>query len=136
MPINVDKKHWLAAKIDIVKRHIDLYDSSRASTQDWYQFNNIECLSVLFSYLLEVGGLYKERPDLTNNGTLVLDAFTISRVDAADCPQQTVSGDCGVFMLKFIEYLSSNRTLDFTQADIPLIRLKYAVDVFHDQLSL
>ena len=56
MPINVDKKHWLAAKIDIVKRHIDLYDSSRASTQDWYQFNNVECLSVLFPYLLEVGG--------------------------------------------------------------------------------
>ena len=132
MPINVDKKHWLAAKIDIVKRHIDLYNSSRASTQDWYQFNNIECLSVLFPYLLKVCGVYKKRPDLTNNGTLVLDAFTISRVDAADCPQQTVSGDCGVFMLKFIEYLSSDRTLDFTQADIPLIRLKYIVDVFHD----
>ncbi|KAF3457891.1 hypothetical protein FNV43_RR02551 [Rhamnella rubrinervis] len=43
--------------------------------------------------------------------------FSISR-QRSDCPQQTVSGDCGVVMLKCIEYLSSSKNFDYGQDNI------------------
>lgn len=83
-----------------------------------------------------VGGLYKKWSNLKYNDTFIFYAFGIYHVNVADCPQQTISSDCGVFMLKCIEYLSSGRTLDFTHADIQLIKEKYTIDVFYSQLSL
>ncbi|KAF3454955.1 hypothetical protein FNV43_RR05403 [Rhamnella rubrinervis] len=48
---------------------------------------NAESLRVLFPYVLAAGGFYDERPELTFNGTPILDAFSMSRMDAALCPQ-------------------------------------------------
>ena len=136
LPINVEDRHWIAAHVNIVTRHVTLYDSSRAATQDWFHFNNCECLTVLFPYLLKVGGFYNHRLELTYNGTPILNAFTISHIDVKQYPQQSISGDCGIFMLNCIKFLSSDRTIDFTQKHIPLFREKYFIEVFHNELSL
>lgn len=42
----------------------------------------------------------------------------------------TYSEDCGIFMLKFIKYMSTDLPFDFGQ-DINFFRKKYAVDVLH-----
>ena len=134
--MNNEDKHWLAAKVDLLSRHITLFDSARGATQDWFQFNNAECLQVLFLYLLEAGGFYKDRPSLKSEATATFQPFTISREEKDKCPQQSVSGDCAVFMVKCIEYLSAWRELDYVQDNMQFFREKYAVDIFHRELSM
>ena len=134
--MNNDGKHWVAAVVDIVMRHITIYDSSHKATQDWFQSNNAECLAVLFPYLLNVGGVYAERAELTNNGTPNLQKFTMSRVGPKAYPQQKVAGDCGIFMLKCFEYLIYDRKFDFNQTHIKLFREKYCVELFQKEFPL
>ncbi|KAF3439362.1 hypothetical protein FNV43_RR17639 [Rhamnella rubrinervis] len=136
VPVNCENKHWLAAHVDIPKRHVTLFDSNCAGTLDWFQVNNAESLGVLFPYLLNKSGFYDARPELASNCTQLLQPFSISRTKASDCPQQTVSGDCGVFMLKCIEYLSSSKNFDYGQDNIQFFREKYAVDIYHHRLSM
>ncbi|KAF3441115.1 hypothetical protein FNV43_RR15026 [Rhamnella rubrinervis] len=103
---------------------------------DWFSCN-LESLGVLFPYMLAAGGFYDERPKLTFNGTLILDAFSMSRIDAALCPQQSSSlGDCGMFILLCIDYLSAGRTLDYSQDRIEFFREKYAVGVYNNEFTL
>ena len=86
VPINNDGKHWLVGEVDIVKRHIALYDSEHKARQDWFQFNNAEPLNMLVPYILKVIGFYNHRQELTDNGNPSLDRFTISRTDVASFP--------------------------------------------------
>ncbi|KAF3445909.1 hypothetical protein FNV43_RR11086 [Rhamnella rubrinervis] len=118
VPVNCENKHWLVAHVDIPKRHVTLFNSSCARTLDWFQMNNAESLGVLFPYLLNKSSFYNVRPELASNCTQLLQPFNISRTKVSDCPQQTISGDCGVFMLKCIEYLSSSKNFDYGQDNI------------------
>ena len=111
--MNNGGQHWLAAKVDLLSWHITLYDSSRDAMQEWFQFNNAECLQVLFPYLLEVEGFYKDRPKLKSEATTLFQRFTISREEKEKCLQQSVSSDCAVFMVKCIEYMSVGREFDY-----------------------
>ena len=45
-------------------------------------------------------------------------------------------GDCGVYVLKFVEYLMAGLPLDFSHKDIPFFRRKYAEEVYARQLSV
>ena len=134
--MNNEDKHWLAAKVDLLSRHITLFDSARDATQDWFQFNNAECLQMLFLYLLEAGGFYKDQRSLKSEVTATFQPFTISREEKDKFLQQSVSGDCAVFMVKCIEYLSAGSELDYVQDNIQFFREKYAVNIFHRELSM
>lgn len=46
-----------------------------------------------------------------------------------DVPQQNNSSDCGVFVCKFIEYVSQDREFNFTCADMPRFRREIAVEL-------
>ncbi|XP_058068472.1 ubiquitin-like-specific protease ESD4 [Magnolia sinica] len=48
----------------------------------------------------------------------------------SDRPGQDNSDDCGVFMLKYIDFLSNMRKIDFTKEDIP----KFRKTIAHDYL--
>ncbi|KAF3451532.1 hypothetical protein FNV43_RR07627 [Rhamnella rubrinervis] len=62
VPVNNENKQWLAAEVDLVWRHVTLYDSSCTASNDSFQTCNAESLGVLFPYLLAAGGFYDERP--------------------------------------------------------------------------
>ncbi|KAF3454975.1 hypothetical protein FNV43_RR05423 [Rhamnella rubrinervis] len=91
VPVNNDNKHWLAAKVNIRRRHITLYNSDIAMTGDKFQCNNAKCLSILFPYFLMVHGYYDHHSDLKSEGNYNLQPFSIKREDDANLPQQTVS---------------------------------------------
>ena len=112
----------MATKVDHLSMHIILFDSTRDATKDWFQFNNAECLQVLFLYLLEAGGFYKDRSSLKSEATATFQPFTISREEKDKCPQQSVNNDCAVFMVKCIEYLSVGRELDYVQDNMQFFR--------------
>ncbi|KAF3442216.1 hypothetical protein FNV43_RR16132 [Rhamnella rubrinervis] len=56
IPVNNENKHWLATEVDLVRRHVTLYDSSCSVNDDWFQTCNAESLGILFPYLLAAGG--------------------------------------------------------------------------------
>ncbi|KAF3456018.1 hypothetical protein FNV43_RR00661 [Rhamnella rubrinervis] len=41
--------------------------------------------------------------------------------------RQVSSGDCGIFVLKYMEYLSAGRDMDFTSNDISFFRMKFTL---------
>ncbi|KAF3441470.1 hypothetical protein FNV43_RR15384 [Rhamnella rubrinervis] len=106
VPVNNDNKHWLAAKVDIRSWHITLYDSDIAMSGDKFQCKNVKCLSVLFPYFLMVHGYYDHHSDLKSEGNYNLQPFSIKREDDPNLPQQTVSGDCGIYIIKYIEFMA------------------------------
>ncbi|KAF3451950.1 hypothetical protein FNV43_RR08046 [Rhamnella rubrinervis] len=49
--VNNENKHWLATEVDLVRRHVTLYDSSCTASNDWFQTCNAKSLGVLFPYI-------------------------------------------------------------------------------------
>lgn len=45
-------------------------------------------------------------------------------------------GDCDIFILRFIKYLSVDRLFDFGYEDLPFIKWKYAFDMLYRSFSL
>ena len=76
----------MPTKVDLLSKHITLYDSARDAAHDWFHFNNVECLQVLFLYLLEFGGIYKDRLKLKTADTMTFQRFTINREEKDKCP--------------------------------------------------
>ncbi|KAF3443247.1 hypothetical protein FNV43_RR12929 [Rhamnella rubrinervis] len=133
VPVNNNNKHWLAAKVDIRNRTITLYDPNNAMSQDEFQCRNAKCLSILFPYLLMVHGYYDLYPELKVEGNSNLEPFDIKRELATNVPQQKVSGDCGIYIIKYIEYMVAKRQFDFYNTNAIFFREKLAVDIFHDR---
>ncbi|KAF3433422.1 hypothetical protein FNV43_RR24524 [Rhamnella rubrinervis] len=84
----------------------------------------------------KVSGLYSDLLELKLERTKCLDLFTMSCMNINKCRKQTVKGDCTVFMVMIIEYLNTGREFDFRQDDILIYGKRYAIDIFHHQLSL
>ena len=60
-----------------------------------------------------------------------------NQVMAADeIPQQDNPDDCGVFMCKYIEFLSENRPLNFSACDIPRVRYRMMLSLASGRISL
>lgn len=51
-----------------------------------------------------------------------------------DIPKQANSNDCGVFVCQYVEYLSRNAPIDFTQLDVPALRKKMAYEIYTHKL--
>ena len=58
-------------------------------------------------------------------------SFEIKKWDYIEyeCPKQNNSYDCGVFVCKFIDYISRDQNLDFTQDDISYFRILIGIEL-------
>lgn len=130
MPVNVHQKHWVIAAIDLVGRQISIYDSSIASTTDSFMVEHLRCVSELLPSLLKEVGFYAHRSELYDSGV----AFKTARVHDGVPQQHTSRGDCGVFICKYVEYLSMQREFDFGPADGIRLRRNMALSLWADQL--
>ncbi|PRQ47901.1 putative powdery mildew resistance protein, RPW8 [Rosa chinensis] len=125
LPININNQHWVAVCADIIRRKLTVYNSMRSATQDEFISNILKPMATMLPSLLVQSGFYEHRPELS---PLTSPLKVVHLAD--NIPQQIVSGDCGVFMLNYIEYLSYGRPLGFVQADIQLFREKMALEMF------
>ncbi|KAF3455938.1 hypothetical protein FNV43_RR00581 [Rhamnella rubrinervis] len=121
LPLNKDNKHWLLGAINLKSRHVQLYDPKKwGYTEDFY-INYFEPrICQMLPYLLRCVQFFKVWMDISNS----LKPFKVS---LADCPQQKIDGDCGIFVLKYMEYLSAGRDMDFTSNDISFFRMKFTL---------
>lgn len=125
MPVNVSNQHWVAVCVDLMRRKFTIYDSMRSATPDEFICDLVNPIATMFPSLLIQSGFYAMRPELSPLNT----PFKVVCL-ADDIPQQSESGDCGIFMLKFVEYLSSGQQLSFREEDIPSFRERLAFHIF------
>ena len=146
--------------MDLKARHIYLYDPNMGNKYvQNREIENAKCLRFMLPYLLRDGGYYKKLDMLP-----VLDPFEMTMIKNA--PRQDngyvcivisnhfyccsfivltrdwfslmlfCRGDCGMFILKFIEYSSSEKDLLFGREDISWFRKKYAIDLWFNKFSM
>ena len=97
--------HWSLAVVDFIKKSISYYDSLGKG--------NIDCLLAVDKYLKEEFLIKKSVPlEMTN--------WNLTNLD--NVPQQENGSDCGMFLLKFAEYVSRGEQLSFHQKDMPYFR--------------
>lgn len=106
IPVHVHGNHWCLAIINMEAKRFEYYDSLGDT--------NLGCIEVLKRYV--------ETEHQTKKGFPInLDDWTIHSIGSKN-PQQHNVVDCGVFMLKFCEFLSQNRRLTFSQSNMEIFR--------------
>ncbi|XP_020421373.1 sentrin-specific protease 2-like [Prunus persica] len=120
-------KHWVAVMIDLVKCEIKVYDSMVSLIPDEILKEELAPLSITIPNLLNTIDFYEEGVYANNCSRDWWCPWPIERVDV---PQQSNQGDCGMFVLKYIELLSAEIPLaTCTSQNIPFFRLKLAAEI-------
>ncbi|CAL2256963.1 unnamed protein product [Prunus armeniaca] len=117
-------KHWVALMIDLVQCEIKVYDSMVSLIPDEILKEELTPLSITIPNLLNAINFYEEGVYTNDCSRDWWCPWPIQRVDV---PQQ---GDCGMFVLKYIELLSTEIPLaTCTSQNMPFFRLKLVAEI-------
>ncbi|XP_043276088.1 sentrin-specific protease 1-like [Venturia canescens] len=105
IPIHLGN-HWSLAVINFLTKNITYYDSLRRKDQGY--------LRTLLHYLDEEARIKGEDPINQNEWTLGAER---------EIPTQQNGFDCGVFVCLYAKYEALNKKFDFSQRDMPQMRL-------------
>lgn len=111
VPVHLDV-HWCLSIINLKKKGVYFYDSMGSDKTD--------ILKALLKYL-EQEHMDKKKSAFDTSG------FEMENVK--DIPRQMNGSDCGVFTLKYAEYLSRNASITFTQDDMPYFRRRMVYEI-------
>ncbi len=117
-PININNSHWALITADIENKTINSYDSMYSISA------GVENRMRLISYLLD------EYLDRNNFKTDNLDWI----FNFVQCTRQENTYDCGVFVCKFMDYLSRNKEITFTQKDMNYYRILIGCELIHETI--
>ncbi len=117
VPVHEHGNHWCLAVINVRDRRFEYYDSLGGK--------NPSCLKALRFFVENEHREHSpELPlDLSTWSDLVPDPYN------GEMPLQRNGSDCGVFALKFAEYLAEDRDLSFSQSDMPYFRRRIALEL-------
>lgn len=118
VPINIDR-HWCLSLVDFRTREVKYLDSRG--------YPNEECLKALMQYLKDEHQDKKGAP---------FDDSGWKAVCLTDIPQQMNGSDCGMFACTFAEFSSRDAAYSFTQAHMPYLRRKAALEILTAKLLL
>ncbi|CAL8162340.1 unnamed protein product [Prunus armeniaca] len=120
-------KHWVALEIDLIQCEIKVYDSMVSLIPDQSLKEELGPLSITIPNLLHTLDFYEEGV-YANECTR--DWWCPWPIHHVDVPQQANQGDCGMFVLKYIELLSAEISLaTCTSQNMPFFRLKLAAEI-------
>lgn len=121
VPVNVRNVHWALGVVNFRLKKITFLDSfqSNIPPREFY--------AGICRYLHDE---HIDKKGLPLTKGWVFDSNLYSPV-----PQQNNGSDCGVFTCQFGECLSDGRFLDFTQKNIPNLRLKMVRILFFDMFD-
>jgi sentrin-specific protease 1 len=120
IPVNHRKVHWGLAVINFIDKRFEYYDSLRWGPP-------ARLLEHLRKYVKDEAATYNK-----------LDYNLDNWVDhvASDIPiQHRGSGDCGVFMCKFADYLSDGLDLTFSAGDMLYFRRRMLVEILENKVK-
>ncbi|VFQ70854.1 unnamed protein product [Cuscuta campestris] len=123
MPLNTGD-HWILLVLEVEGRTIRVYDSKGMKGKSCRAFNEyVECITELLPVLLDLLSVYDEHSD----GPMGKKKFSINVIDG--CPQQNDGSNCGMFMLKFAEFLMMDREIsDVHSRDMQAYREKMTTE--------
>ncbi|KAK1563444.1 hypothetical protein Q3G72_027645 [Acer saccharum] len=131
IPCNVGGMHWVMASIDLQWGHILVFDSFKREVPFRHRNAQFACLRYLLPSQLYTVHFHRNRQPGDKSYRKKDGPFRMLFVSADRVPQQVVGGNCGAHTLRMIEYLTANRdTFDWTEADMPIIRQKMAIEVY------
>ena len=114
IPVHLPE-HWCLVIIDLQTQTISMYDSLGKDRDD---------ILKLFPKYLESEHLDKKKSPF--------DASAFQLVNVKDIPLQQNGWDCGMFLMKYAEYLSRNAKLTFTQKDMPYFRKRMVYEILNN----
>ena len=109
--------HWCLAVINLKKKGVYFYDSMGSDKTD--------ILKCLLTYLEQ------EHQDKKKSG-YDTSGFVLENVK--DIPKQMNGSDCGMFTLKYAEYISRNANITFTQEDMPYYRRRMVYEIVKNEI--
>ncbi|KAL8506721.1 hypothetical protein ACS0TY_017571 [Phlomoides rotata] len=114
------KSHWIALRVDIQERKIEVYNSMR-------RVINREKISVIENVLPKLICVKLDK-------TYGLQSLSIESIA---CPQQLNEFDCGMFTVKFIEFLLAGKDVSLIRPDyMREWRKKLAANIFSQSFGL
>ncbi|CAL8175228.1 unnamed protein product [Prunus armeniaca] len=120
-------KNWVALEIDLIQCEIKVYDSMVSLIPDQSLKEELGPLSITIPNLLHTLDFYEEGVYANECTRDWWCPWPIHRVDV---PQQAIQGNCGMFVLKYIELLSAEIPLaTCTSQNMPFFRLKLAAEI-------
>ncbi|GFR03509.1 hypothetical protein TNCT_407871 [Trichonephila clavata] len=109
--------HWALCVVDNRVKTIKYYDSMHGTDEG--------CMRTILNFLVaEMKG--------KKNQILNPDSYTLEIVK--DIPQQMNGSDCGMFSLKYAEYLSRDAPITFTQEHMQYFRRRMVVEIMEKKL--
>ncbi|XP_052746435.1 uncharacterized protein LOC112048372 [Bicyclus anynana] len=118
VPVHLGK-HWCLSLIDFREKKISYLDS--------LGHRNQACLDALLKYL------YDEHKDKKGQ---TFDSSEWVTENLKDIPQQLNGSDCGIFACTFAEFSARGAEYSFTQAQMPYLRRKAALEILQARLLL
>uniref|UniRef100_A0A1B0AVD8 Ubiquitin-like protease family profile domain-containing protein n=1 Tax=Glossina palpalis gambiensis TaxID=67801 RepID=A0A1B0AVD8_9MUSC len=117
IPLYLNGIHWCMAIIHLKNRSIKFYNSMGTPCP--------KILKVLEQYLKDESMDKRKKAFDTSQ-------FTIESVN--DLPQQKNGSDCGVFSCMFAEYVTRDKKIDFSQANMKYFREKMILEIIEGKL--
>ncbi|XP_054715978.1 sentrin-specific protease-like [Uloborus diversus] len=114
VPLHLDI-HWALAVIYPAKKKIEYYDSMSSG--------ELSCFTVLSDYIVS------ELKD--KKGLIETSEYHLEKMNA---PIQMNGSDCGMFTLKYAEYITRNASMNFDQANIPYFRRRMIYELLTNTL--
>jgi sentrin-specific protease 1 len=111
VPVNQGNFHWVLATVEPRKKRVRLYDSLLG--EDHFL---LDCLKRWV------------RDEYENKKGEAVDTSGWAAEHPKEIPRQMNGCDCGVFMLKYADYIASGCPLTFTQADMGYFRRRIVAD--------
>ncbi|KAK3225224.1 hypothetical protein Dsin_005086 [Dipteronia sinensis] len=121
-PANINGNHWVAVEVNLKERAIKVYDSYPDANSVDQILRCATCLRKMLPSLL-----VHAMPDTYNDPT----SFAVERPEEG-VPHQGNESDCGIFTLKFLEYLWVGKQFDFEAKDRAPLRVKIATEIFQN----
>jgi sentrin-specific protease 1 len=145
MPININNIHWSLVSIDLHNKAMTYYDSLRFNSGDDY----METLTYIFDEYLKRFNKDEEANKLSATMSTYNNKIDFNSDDSGDeisfhndwaftealeIPLQKNTYDCGVFLCKFMEYISRREEICFSQCDMSYFRLLIATEILEGKL--
>ncbi|TXG57102.1 hypothetical protein EZV62_018415 [Acer yangbiense] len=126
--VNVGGGHWLMAKVGLTLRSIRLYDPVGQPVEYQVRNQQLACLRWFLPSMLNQICFYK-------NTNMNPDPFHMELVPPHNFTQQKTGGNCGALTLALIEHtVAKRKKLNWTDEQMPHMRLKMAVEVFSNSI--
>lgn len=109
--------HWALCVVDNRTKTIKYYDSMHGTNDD--------CLKLILNFLVA---------EMKGKKNQILNPETFDLEIVKDIPQQMNGSDCGMFTLKYAEYISRDAPITFSQDHMQYFRRRMIIEIMQKKL--